>query len=216
MEVCDLNNMSGEVDYRLTKILLADLRLRETRLNESEVNRALIERFNPPLGFLEEDTPFDQTVEEFSDLITKRMVCGKCGRFFSSRLWHSTSYHNRVYECLSRSKKGQFCGNWHIYEKNFPLEIGAIIWEMMRKRHTVELFVMKSYSLFDEETLGSLYTNLESILNEGLKGFTPEWNGMNYIVSKMVITDTIIETTLSDGTSYKHELIHHRPKEKRK
>ena len=67
-----MNNMSGEVDYRLTKILLADLRLRGMNLNESEVNRALIERFNPPLGFLEEDTPFDQTVEEFRHCEKKR------------------------------------------------------------------------------------------------------------------------------------------------
>ena len=64
-----MNNMSGEVDYRLTKILLADFRLRGTRMNESVINHALIERFKPLLGFLEEDTPFDQTVEDFIDIL---------------------------------------------------------------------------------------------------------------------------------------------------
>ena len=112
-----MNSMENEVDYRLARILFANMCEEEIFRSNKEkkaVRQTMLDRYNPIYTFLEQDNPIAFETDEFVRLIGSKLVCGRCGRHFGIRPWHSTTYNNRVYECLSRSVKKGFCGNSHI------------------------------------------------------------------------------------------------------
>lgn len=116
-EGCNLNSMENEVDYRLARILFANMCEEEIFRSNKEkkaVRQTMLDRYNPIYTFLEQDNPIAFETDEFVRLIGSKLVCGRCGRHFGIRPWHSTTYNNRVYECLSRNVKKGFCGNSHI------------------------------------------------------------------------------------------------------
>lgn len=47
------------------------------------------------------------------------LVCGECGSFYGSKVWHSTSKYRRViWQCNAKFKNDEKCGTPHIYEDN--------------------------------------------------------------------------------------------------
>jgi hypothetical protein len=48
---------------------------------------------------------------------SSRLVCGECGGFFGSKIWHSTSpYRRTIWRCNRKYNGGEKCGTPHIYE----------------------------------------------------------------------------------------------------
>lgn len=46
-----------------------------------------------------------------------KIVCGKCGSFYGSKVWHSTSKYRRViWQCNSKFKNDEKCNTPHLYE----------------------------------------------------------------------------------------------------
>lgn len=46
-----------------------------------------------------------------------KIVCGECGNFYGSKVWHSTSKYRRViWQCNSKFKNSENCSTPHLYE----------------------------------------------------------------------------------------------------
>ena len=50
-------------------------------------------------------------------LFSSRIICGDCGSFYGSKVWHSTSkYRRTIWQCNSKFKGEHFCSTPHLYE----------------------------------------------------------------------------------------------------
>lgn len=214
-EGCNLNSMENEVDYRLARILFANMCEEEIFRSNKEkkaVRQMMLDRYNPIYTFLEQDNPIAFETDEFVRLIGSKLVCGRCGRHFGIRPWHSTTYNNRVYECLSRNVKKGFCGNSHIYEEVLPDIIQSIAEMLIKERHSVGLFIMNTHQAYGEGKMAEVHRYLDLVLSEGLPDLSTERDGLNYIISEIVVDDKLLDVKLLDGTSILLELPDYRPR----
>ena len=52
-----------------------------------------------------------------SNLFSAKLICGCCGGYFGSKVWHSTSKYRRViWQCNHKFKNGEKCKTPHLYE----------------------------------------------------------------------------------------------------
>ena len=52
-----------------------------------------------------------------SNLFSTKLICGCCGGYFGSKVWHSTSKYRRViWQCNHKFKNGERCTTPHLYE----------------------------------------------------------------------------------------------------
>lgn len=212
-----LNSMSNEVDYRLARILFANMcqkKIFRSGKDRQTVRRAMLERYKPLYTFLEQDNPIALETEEFIRLIGSKMVCGRCGRHYGVRPWHSTTYNDRVYECLSKNVKKGFCGNSHIYEETMPQIIQSIAELLIKERHSAELFIMNTHQVYNEDKMTEVHRYLGLILSEGLEDLSAERDGLNYIISEIVVENGVMDVKLIDETSVSYELPEYRPRSK--
>ena len=212
-------NMSNEVDYRLAKILFADMCSKGVIPREKDqetVRRTMLERYVPPFGFLDQDEPLPLSDNGFTELIASKLICGKCGRSYGRRPWHSTTYNDMVYECRSKDVKKGFCGNSHIYEEALPSIAKSIAELLIKRRHIAEQFIVKTHNSYDPKLLTEVHKYLGLVISEGRINLSTERDGLNYIISEMVVNGSIIEIRLTDGTSEECEISKYTPRRKKR
>ena len=169
-----------------------------------------------PFAFLETDTHSALSADDFTRLIGAKLVCGKCGRKYGVRPWYSSTYNDRVYECRSKNIKNGFCGNSHIYEEFLPEVIKSVTGQMIKKRHSVEQFIMNTHQIYDDDKLVEVHRYFGVVLSDGLSDLTAARDGLHYIISEIVILDGVLETRLIDGTSVTYEIPEYKPRRNRK
>ncbi|WP_438839131.1 zinc ribbon domain-containing protein [Streptococcus pluranimalium] len=50
-------------------------------------------------------------------MFSSKLVCGDCGHFFGSKVWHSTSKYRRViYRCNEKYNREAKCSTPHVTE----------------------------------------------------------------------------------------------------
>lgn len=214
-----MNNMSNEVDYRLAKMLFADMcgkGVIKEKKNQEAVRQAMIERYAPPLGFLEQDISPVMSNTDFMELTASKLICGKCGHSYGRRPWHSTTYNDIVYDCRSRDIRKGFCGNSHIYEETLPDIAISIAAALIKQRHIAEQFIVKTYSAFDSKSLTEVHKYLGLIISEGSVNLSDGRDELHFIISDLVVNDRTLEIRLIDGTSEECELPEYTPRRKKK
>jgi len=214
-----LNNMSNEVDYRLAKMLFADMCskgvIQKTKDRET-VHQKMLEQYTPPFGFLEQNMSPAMSDPDFTELIASKLICGKCGHGYGRRPWHSTTYNDMVYDCRSRDIRKGFCGNSHIYEETLPDIAISIAAALIKQRHIAEQFIVKTYSAFDPKSLTEVHKYLGLIISEGSVDLSDGRDELNFIISDLVVNDRTLEIRLIDGTSEECELPEYTPRRKKK
>lgn len=212
-----MNRMSNEVDYRLAKMLFADMCSKGVipeKKKKETMRRALLDLYAPPYGFLEQDDTQPLSDDEFSEMIGSKLTCGKCGRSYGTRPWHSTTYNDRVFDCLSRNVKKGFCGNSHIYAEVLPDIAKSIAGLLIKHRHIVEQFILKTYRAYDPEMLTEVHRYLGLIISEGTAETESARDGLLYIISGMVVNEHDLEIRLIDGTSVECKIPNYTPRRK--
>jgi site-specific DNA recombinase len=52
-----------------------------------------------------------------TSLFSSKIICGECGGFYGSKVWHSTSkYRRTIWQCNQKFKNDDKCGTPHLYE----------------------------------------------------------------------------------------------------
>lgn len=121
-----LKNEKYKGDAMLQKSFTVDFLTKKKKINEGEIPQYYVENSHPAII-----TPevFDLVQHEIKKrknttgyktgggCFSGKIVCGKCGSFYGSKVWHSTSKYRRViWQCNSKFKNNEKCNTPHIYE----------------------------------------------------------------------------------------------------
>lgn len=101
---------------------------KKMKVNEGEVPRYYIEQSHQPIIDPEE---FDKVQAEFarrkgmvhrysgSSIFASRIVCGDCGSFYGSKVWHSNSkYRRTIWQCNEKFAGERKCQTPHLREED--------------------------------------------------------------------------------------------------
>lgn len=123
-----IKNEKYKGDAILQKSFTVDFLTKKKKINEGEIPQYYVENSHPAII-----TPevFDLVQHEIKkrknakgyktggSCFSGKIVCGKCGSFYGSKVWHSTSKYRRViWQCNSKFKNDDKCKTPHIYEEN--------------------------------------------------------------------------------------------------
>ncbi|MGK0467480.1 recombinase family protein [Clostridium sp.] len=110
----------------LQKTFTVDFLTKEKKINEGEIPQYYVENSHPAII-----TPevFDLVQHEFKKrknvkgyktgggCFSGKIVCGECGSFYGSKVWHSTSkYRKVIWQCNAKFKNNKKCSTPHLYE----------------------------------------------------------------------------------------------------
>nr|DAN14081.1 MAG TPA: integrase [Caudoviricetes sp.] len=120
-----LQNEKYKGDALLQKKFTVDFLTKKQKVNEGEVPQYYVENSHPAIISSE---VFDMVQEEMhrrraqgrkysgGSYLSSKIICGKCGGTFGSKVWHSTDkYRRTVWQCNNRFKSG--CDTPHLSEE---------------------------------------------------------------------------------------------------
>ncbi|GAB6172973.1 recombinase family protein [Paradesulfitobacterium aromaticivorans] len=113
-------------DAVLQKTFTVDFLTKKKKVNEGEVPQYYVENSHPAI--IEPDV-FDMVQHEMkrrkesgrchsgATCFSSKIVCGECGHFFGSKVWHSTSkYRRTIWQCNHKFKGPNKCRTPHVDE----------------------------------------------------------------------------------------------------
>jgi len=122
-----LTNEKYKGDAILQKKYTVDFLTKKQKVNEGEVPQYYVENSHPAIV-----TPevFDIVQHEMkrrkaigytsrTDCFSSKIICGECGGFYGSKVWHSTSkYRRTIWQCNQKFKNDDKCQTPHLYEED--------------------------------------------------------------------------------------------------
>ena len=121
-----LQNEKYKGDALLQKSYTVDFLTKKKKINEGEVPQYYVENSHPAI--IEPET-FDLVQLEMKrrkeakgyktggSCFSGKIVCGECGSFYGSKVWHSNSKYKRtIWQCNHKFKNEKKCNTPHIYE----------------------------------------------------------------------------------------------------
>ena len=117
-----LTNEKYKGDARLQKTFTADFLTKKIKKNNGEVPQYYVKNGHPSI--IGEDSWNEvQTVLERNEQtncatgrLKNKIICGNCGGLYGRRIWHSTTTHDVVWECINRKAGRTKCACPHIYD----------------------------------------------------------------------------------------------------
>lgn len=136
-----LRNEKHKGDALLQKTFTTDFLAKKTKPNEGEVPQFYVTDSHD--GIIDPED-FDMVQAEYSrrkalgrsytckSCFSTRLVCGDCGGFYGSKVWHSTSKYRRViWQCNSKFKNGEKCTTPHLIEDDIKARFMAA-WNVLQ------------------------------------------------------------------------------------
>lgn len=172
-----LTNEKYKGSALLQKKFTTDFLTKKTKINEGEVPQYYIEESHEPIISPED---FEEVQAEFtrrkklgrkysgSTMFSAKLVCGDCGHFFGSKVWHSTSKYRRViWQCNNKFKGEHFCSTPHLYEDEIKIRfISAFAAFFQNREMVLETCRMLLEDLSDTSALDTKIEMLTMELND--------------------------------------------------
>ena len=121
-----LQNEKYKGSALLQKSFTTDFLTKKTKKNEGEVPQYYIEESHEAIITPEEFDLVQLELEKRKKLgkqysgthiFSAKLVCGECGSFFGSKVWHSTDKYRRIiWQCNKKFKGTNLCKTPHFYE----------------------------------------------------------------------------------------------------
>jgi len=121
-----LENEKYKGDAILQKTFTVDFLSKRTKVNEGEIPQYYVENSHPAII---EPEVFNMVRQEMkrrkkarnrysgNSIFASRIICGECGSFYGSKVWHSNSKYRRViYQCNNKFKNRDKCKTPHLDE----------------------------------------------------------------------------------------------------
>ena len=131
----------------LQKRFTVDFLQKKMKVNEGEVPQYYVENSHPPIIQPEE---WDRVQAEFqrrkalgknhncNRLFSGQIVCGDCGEYYGSKVWHSNSKYRRViWRCNGKFKGEHKCGTPHLYESDIQRLFLSAVSTLFADRETI-------------------------------------------------------------------------------
>ena len=123
-----LTNEKYKGDALLQKKFTVDFLSKKMKVNEGEVQQYYVENSHPPIIDPEEWEMVQIEIANRKTLggrysgngiLASRLVCGDCGAFFGSKVWHSTDkYRKVIWQCNNKFKGKEKCSTPTLDENN--------------------------------------------------------------------------------------------------
>jgi site-specific DNA recombinase len=114
-----LTNEKFKGDAMLQKTFTVDFLTKKKKINEGEIPQYYVENSHP--GIITPEV-FDLVQHEFKkhrsakgyktggECFSGKIICGECGSFYGSKVWHSTSkYRRTIWQCNHKFKNDKKC-----------------------------------------------------------------------------------------------------------
>lgn len=182
-----LRNEKYKGDALLQKTFTIDFLTKKKNINRGELPQYYVE--NNHEAIVDRET-FDavQLVldnkgrKSSTTIFSSKLVCGDCGHFFGSKVWHSTSKYRRViYQCNEKYKGISKCSTSHVTEEEVKQWFVSAVNQVLDNRLEVidNLYVLLSIG------------NLE-VIDEQIKVLETEAEVVSQLVANLVSENAII------------------------
>lgn len=121
-----LKNEKYKGDAILQKSFTVDFLTKKKKINEGEIPQYYVENSHPAIITSEVFDLVQHEIKKRKDAkgyktgggcFSGKIICGECGSFYGSKVWHSTSkYRMVIWQCNSKFKNNEKCTTPHIYE----------------------------------------------------------------------------------------------------
>nr|WP_205610207.1 recombinase family protein [Clostridium sporogenes] len=110
----------------LQKSFTVDFLTKKKKINQGEVPKYYVQNSHPAIISTEVYDLVQQEIKKrkkvkgyktSGNCFSGKIVCGECGSFYGSKVWHSNSKYRRViWQCNSKFKNDEKCSTTHLYE----------------------------------------------------------------------------------------------------
>ncbi|EPT56221.1 recombinase family protein [Streptococcus agalactiae] len=182
-----LRNEKYKGDALLQKTYTTDFLTKKKNINRGELPQYYVENNHEAIVDRETFDAVQQVLENkgrksSTTIFSSKLVCGDCGHFFGSKVWHSTSKYRRViYQCNEKYKGISKCSTPHVTEEE-----------------VIQWFISAVNQVLDNriEVIDNLYVllsigNLE-VIDEQIKVLETEAEVVNQLVANLVSENAII------------------------
>ena len=143
-----LTNEKYKGDALLQKTFTVDFLQKKKKANEGEVPQYYVENSHPAIVTEE---VFDLVQHELrrrqqkgrhtsaASIFSNRIVCGECGAYYGSTVWHSTdAYRSRIWRCNRKYEtKGSPCPSPHLREAELQNAFLKAINQVIQKKEEI-------------------------------------------------------------------------------
>ncbi len=168
-----LTNEKYKGDALLQKRYTVDFLTKKMKANEGEVPQYYVENSHPAIISPE---VFDMVQAEMkrrklapnrhsgTGMFASRIICGQCGGYYGSKVWHSTDkYRRTIYQCNNKFKGDEKCGTPHLDEETIKRLFMTAVNKLLADRDEILAnFETIKGVLFDTAALDAEQTNLQS------------------------------------------------------
>ena len=130
----------------LQKTFTVDFLSKKTKTNEGEVPQYFVKDSHPAI--IDPET-FDLVQVEIkkrsairhkiggSSPFSAKIICGECGGFYGSKVWHSKDQHRtHIWQCNQKYKKQTFCSTPHLKEEVFKQAFNQAFNQILTNKET--------------------------------------------------------------------------------
>ncbi|NQI34954.1 recombinase family protein [Streptococcus suis] len=182
-----LRNEKYKGDALLQKTYTIDFLTKKKNINRGELPQYYVENNHEAIVDRETFDAVQQVLDNkgrksTTTIFSSKLVCGDCGHFFGSKVWHSTSKYRRViYRCNEKYNGSSKCSTPHVTEEEVKQWFVLAVNQVIDNRFEVidNLSVLLS--------IGSL-----EVIDEQIKILETEAEVVSQLVANLVSENAII------------------------
>ena len=142
-----LTNERYKGDARLQKSFCTDYLTKKFKKNEGEVPQYYVKNSHPAIVSPEawelvqieiEDRKIYGNRYSGKGAFASKVICGKCGRFFGAKVWHSTDpYRTVIWRCNGKYEGEERCCSTHVREDDIKTGFLRVMMEIIPRKAAV-------------------------------------------------------------------------------
>jgi len=154
-----LMNEKYKGDALLQKGFTVDFLTKKKKINEGEVPQYYVDNSHPAIIPPETYDLVQYEIKNRRETIGRKtglhafsgmIVCGECGNFYGSKVWHSTSkYRKTVWQCNHKYSNKKKCSTPHLYEEEIKEAFLKVFNCMIKNREEI----IQGYEVIVEELM---------------------------------------------------------------
>ena len=164
-----LRNEKYRGDARLQKTFTVDFLQKKMKPNEGEVPQYYVQNSHPAIIDPYEWDLVQAEIARRKDLgrrlssksvFSATIVCGDCGGYYGSKVWHSTDQYRRtIWQCNEKFKGAHRCDTPHITEK----QIQTLFLRAFSKIHSMKDSILEDCLLVQKELFSTTELEIQQI-----------------------------------------------------
>ncbi len=215
-----LTNPKYMGDAILQRTYTVDFLTKKVKINEGEVPQYYVENGHPAIvskkawNFVQSLILDNEYTNDTSPPLARKIICGDCHGAYGPKLWHSTTYHDKVWQCNNRVAGRTKCKCPHLYFKQLETATGVAL------RHLFSLYpsmISDCKGLIERQNvpnqpqinafLERLATHPECVTFDNL--------AVSVLISKIIVTNKHnLNFYFIDGNTFRYRLQDLTPKAK--